>query len=693
MPGRNSYYKRKLYFSTQDRILLHLLDYVGNEGEFNQPDGMTQFGIADAIALGRSTVSKAIRRLARERIVKSARAHVPSGTLRRTTYFLTDPGVALANRRKIEIEEDLVLFRDNGTERRLRMSQLPALLPEYATLLDVACHVSEGVFDVATFHGRRRQKFVDLTDPLPRLRYFFGRDRELAAMDEWAASPDTRVLVITGITGIGKTTLLSRKLDDWRDQRNVLFHRIMEWTTLRNVVAQLGEFLTRVSRKQLAQYLESEAAIDLEQVVSILRSDLRGLSGLLVYDDYHNAEGGIRNFFYAVRAALETIPEVKLVVAGRSVPPFYDRRDVKVKGTVRELPLEGLDPASGEKILQVRNLALPPDAVVALLRRTAGHPLFLELVDPQAAEAADIHKYLEEELFSRITDVEAKVLTVASVFRYPTPADALFVDDSVDAATLRGLLDQSLLREVSARVYEVHDVVRTFFVSMMTPQERRRYHRWAAHFIVSHPEPDYLEAIHHFSQAEEIASAARLTVKEGRAILRSGRSQELLHLLEGLLPSVEDPAHAAELRLLKAHVLNVRGEVDDAVLLYREILRLPDELALQPKVAEAHRYLGDILRRSGETTEAQEHLDIALRSFRALDLRGGQAEVLLSTGTLAEDLADLPRAERMYERATALAHTAGLPELEVECHIAFARLQAARGDLTEALDRKTRALE
>ncbi len=66
---------------------------------------------------------------------------------------------------------------------------------------------------------------------------------------------------------------------------------------------------------------------------------------------------------------------------------------------------------------------------------------------------------------------------------------------------------------------------------------------------------------------------------------------------------------------------------------------------------------------------------------------------MLSTGLLAEDLADLPRAERMYERATALAHTAGLPELEVECHIAFARLQAARGDLTEALDRKTRALE
>ncbi|MBI4416203.1 MAG: winged helix-turn-helix domain-containing protein, partial [Euryarchaeota archaeon] len=92
MPGRGQYryYKRKLYFSTTDRILLHLLDYVGYEGEVTQPDDLTQFGIADAIALGRSTVSKAIRRLVRQGLVKSARAHVPSGKLRRTVYVLTE---------------------------------------------------------------------------------------------------------------------------------------------------------------------------------------------------------------------------------------------------------------------------------------------------------------------------------------------------------------------------------------------------------------------------------------------------------------------------------------------------------------------------------------------------------------------------------------------------------------------------
>ncbi len=80
-----------------------------------------------------------------------------------------------------------------------------------ATLLDVACHVSEGVFNATTFQARRGQKFVDLTDRLPRLRYFFGRDEELAAMDAWLASPTERVLVISGITGIGMTGMVKPK--------------------------------------------------------------------------------------------------------------------------------------------------------------------------------------------------------------------------------------------------------------------------------------------------------------------------------------------------------------------------------------------------------------------------------------------------------------------------------------------------
>ena len=705
MPGRSTAYQRKLYFTTEDRILLHLLDYVGYEGEISQPDEVTQFGIADAIRLGRSTVSKSIRRLMVDKLVRSHRAHVPSGDLRRTVYFLTDTGSSRANRRKLEIEEDVVLFRDkDGTERRLKVAQIPKLVPEYATLLDVAAHVAEGVFDLRTYEARQ-QRFVDLTDRLPRLRYFFGRAEEVAAMEAFLASPSARVLVITGITGIGKTTLLSRELEAWRGSRHLSFHRVMEWTTLRNVAQHLAEFLTRLSRKQLVQYLEAHdrpepangppgREIDIEQIASILAADLRDVPAVLVYDDCQNAAPPIRNFFLALRTVLETIEGPKLIVAGRSVPPFYDRREVRVKGVVQELSLGGLDLASSEQLLQARNLSLPPEALDNLYRQTAGHPLFLELVDAETAvEGADIHKYLEEELFSRITDVEAKVLTIASVFRYPVQVDGLFVDDSIDSATIRGLTEQSLLREVSPRVYDVHDVVRAFFLSMMTPRDRRRYHRWAAQFYVSRIKGDPLEALHHFTEAEEFTSAARVAVREGRGILAGGRSEELLRLLEQLIPAVEDPAQSAELQLLKALALAVRGEVDPAARLYAEILALPADAALQPKAAEAQRALGDLLRRQSRFEEAQAHLEVALRLYRELGDREGQAETFLSLGTLAENASDVSRAERNYERSLALAEALGKKGLEARLHLAFARVHDLRGEHEAGLARKQKALE
>ena len=694
MPGKRYAHLRKLYFITEDRILVHLLDYIGREGELSQPDDITQFGIAGAIGLGRSTVSKAIRRLEGQGFITAQRAHVPAGKLRRTVYLLTVAGTSKAKHRRLEIEEDAIAFRDaQGVDRRLRVGEVPRLLPEYASLLDVMAHVARGVFDAATYEPQRRQRFVDLTDAVPRLRYFFGRVAELAAMDAFLASPSARVLVIQGITGIGKTTLLSRKIEGWRGTHHILFHRVMEWTTLRNVLQRIAELLTRVGKKDLSHYLEAKPTADIEEVVSIIAGGLAGAPAVLVYDDVQNAERPIQTLFTGLRAALDGVAGVKLIVAGRRIPPFYDRRDVRVRGTVHEMPLAGLDLESSAQLLDVRNLALARDETEALHRLTRGHPLFLELVDSGSlSQAKDVHKYLEEELLARITDAEAKVLTIASVFRYPVHADGLFADDAVHAATVRGLVDQSLLREVASHVYEVHDALRMFFHELMTPIERRRYHRWAAQFLLSRPDGDSLEALYHLVEGEETTGAARLAVKDGRAILRNGRSEELLRLLERLLPTVEDLAQSAELRLLKAHILNVRGELDQAVGLYGEILLLPDEPALQIKVAEAHRFLGDILRRQNRQDEAEQHLEAALRLYRSLQSESGQAESLLSMGQLAEDRADYARAEKSYEKAIEIAHELHMDALEADLHDAFSRILVPRGDFTGALDRKQRGL-
>src|SRR3990170_1450746 len=686
------YYKRKLHFKTPGRILLHLLNYVGSEGEITLPDDLTQFGIADAIGLGRTTVSKVIRRLIKEGAIRSRRAHVPSGSLRRTVYVLTDAGVGMANARKREIEEEVVRFRDGpGSEQNLRMGDVPNLLPGYATFLQVAKHVSEGVFDLSTFRPDRG-KWVDFTERMPRLRYFFGREGELAAADDWLEDPDGRVLVITGLAGIGKTTLLSRKLDDWRDRRHLFFQRIQPWTTLRHVTLPLSEFLTRLSRKALAQYVEATQTTDIEQVVEILRADLDGVPAVLVYDDYQNAEPAVRDLFLALRATLETMSGPKVVVAGRHVAGFYDRRDLRVKRLVREIELDGLDPVSAGQLIETRNVRLPATDLKSLLERTGGHPLFLELADLGGGTGIeDIHRYLNEELLSRITDKEAQVLTLASVFRGPVPADALYEEDGVEASTIRGLVEQSLLREVSMKVFDVHDLIRSFLLEMATRKDRRRFHRMAARFYLSATEPNALEALFHLVEANEFTTAARLAVKDGPQILK-GETQEMLAVLDRLLPHVEDPSQAVELRLLKAQALDYRGEPDGAIQIYLELIQTTNPSGFERKIAEARHRLGDIYRRLRERTAAEEHLEEGLRLYRAGRDTSGEAEVLAALGILFEDRGEFAKAERSYERSRTLARRLGMREVEAELEVATARLLALRGDLQGSLERKRHAL-
>src|SRR3989304_1052218 len=107
MPGKRYAHLRKLYFITEDRILVHLLDFIGREGELSQPDDITQFGIAGAIGLGRSTGWKG--------------------------------------------------------GRRLGVGERPRPLPEYASLPDVMAPVARGVFAAASYKPLLRLRLVDLT--------------------------------------------------------------------------------------------------------------------------------------------------------------------------------------------------------------------------------------------------------------------------------------------------------------------------------------------------------------------------------------------------------------------------------------------------------------------------------------------------------------------------------------------------
>ena len=685
-----SHYKRKMYFTREDRILLHLLQFVGYERQVERPDELTQFGIADATDLGRSTISKSLRLMMRNGVITGRRAHVPSGRLRRTTYLLTERGIALAKARQDEIEKELILVRgEDGSTRRLPLKEISRQLPKYASTTEVVVHVSQGVFDMASFiKGREKTpRFVDFTERVPRLRYFFGRTDDLREVDRWVDSRDSKFLALTGLPGIGKTTMLVRRLEDWRERTSLFWYRLMEWSTARNVLNRLAEFLDRLDRKQLSHYLAAGGEMDLEEVSRLLEQDLGKLNAILIFDDCHKASEEIQHLLFALKVVLDNISGPKVIVAGRRVPSFYDRRDVKVNDVVKEIEIGGLDKVSSGRLLQVRSVEVSRQTLDAIYATTKGHPLFLELIDPaRGTRNSDIVRYLEEDLVARLASDELAILEAASVFRYPVPPGALFYGQEADMGSLRSVVDQWLLRETSLNRYEIHDLLKEFFSGRLAPARRKRCEALAARYYLScDTEADTLEAVYHLFEAGEPAVAAELLAAKGQAISKKGHSEELRAMLDRVGQVKLPSTMKLSLALLKGDVVASLGDWTSAIDVYATAARTAERERDLARRAEALRSLGDLYLRRKERKKATEAFKTSLSLFKTLgDLKGVSA-VHFGLGTLYEEEGSLDKALKHYRRAARLVKENGDQEGVARYLSAYAGILESKGEYDKAI--------
>ncbi len=692
---RVSYYKKKFFFSIRERILLHLSEYTMYENELEAPDELTQFGIADIVLAGRSTCSKLLQEMEDQGLLYGRRAHVPSGKIRRTVYFLTPRGQMQANKVRRKVEETVVNVRGRtGELRKLKVVDIPAEVPAYASLVDVVCHISRGVFDIRSFAERmqvRRQR-VSYLNAMPRLRHFFDREKELKTIGDWLKSPEQKVVILHGLPGVGKTTLAGNVVTGLREKGSVFWYGFHEWSTVRNVVHEIGEFLARLNKKDLLMYAETHEVLDEAEVFFLLEKNIRGLKAVMVFDDYDKAGGKLDDFFSTFKEILERSDGPNLIVSSRTVPKFYDRRDVRVKHLVEEIPLEGLDREGAHTLLTLKNI--PESEVDRIYARTRGHPLFMELIQgPDVADAKDVDRFLEEELASRLLDVENRVLSLASVFRRPVHADALFLDDDVDFVVITSLSDQSLLKESAPKVYDVHDLVRSFFYGRLSPTKRKRYHRWAARFYGSRGTPDDLiEAQYHLLQAGNVEAAARSAIEYGRTILGSGYLEEFTRILEALNGEEVREDRKAELRILEAHIVNVQGVWDRALSLYTSVIEDAKRLERLRLEAEARRCTAEIFLNRGDYEAAEAELQRSLRIYSDVNDLDGQAEVHYSLGFLRNVSSEFMEAYRSFRTGMRLVLKTGNEAITAKLLYAFGVNYGHRGNYKKSVSYKMRAM-
>ena len=108
----------------QERIFLHLSDYVDHTDKVEVPFALSQMGIANAVSIARSNVPRAISGMKEAGHLVERQAHVTGVSRKRKAYFLTDEGAKVADEIWSRISENKVrVIHSDGRSESSTLAQ------------------------------------------------------------------------------------------------------------------------------------------------------------------------------------------------------------------------------------------------------------------------------------------------------------------------------------------------------------------------------------------------------------------------------------------------------------------------------------------------------------------------------------------------------------------------------------------
>lgn len=704
---------RKSLLTARERVLVHLLPMQKFAQDANVPRSVTQDGIAEAVDVGRNNVAKILQELEDEKLIEVSTRHVKGLPSVRKVYFLTHDGFETAKSLKNEMESLKIKVIDlKGEVHEDEVGKLASYIPGNYSFLELAKGIERGVFDCRYFHEskvKEERRFVDFTDKKPAVHTFFGREKEMKVLMDLITSDSPKAAVIFGIPGIGKTTLIAKFAQEVRDRTNVFWLKVHEWVNVKGLLRPLAEFLSQSGKKNLEWYLGQTESPNVGEVLQILTNDLRNVPTLLIFDDVQKGEEAVKDLVRAIMEVLEDMQSVRLVCATRDLPLFYSRSLV-VQNKVREIQLEGLDKESCVKMLKARSI--PDDQMQQLIKITEGHPLFLELIeDVKSALGKNIRMFIDQEVISKLDVAEKRIMNVAAVFRYPVIIDAFFIteeemrkdlhgediglediDYTISYETVDSLLAKSILHESIGRTIGMHDLLREFTYSRLTPRQKTMYHRAASKFYIQDSSlSSQVEALYHCIMGKELSKAVEIAAGRGAEIVRRGYSNQFAPLLEKLLeePSIKE---REELLLLHADVMDLRGEYEKAVMEYCEAIKLIPPESEKRLLADIHRKIGAIELKRSRYDRSMESLTLALTMATESGDPLTLAEVHYDLGGVYERRGLYELAMENFRSAEKFAEKAGNRTALGRALYGHGRVRAGLSDFERAVDLKKSSL-
>jgi DNA-binding CsgD family transcriptional regulator len=332
-----------------------------------------------------------------------------------------------------------------------------------------------------------------------------GRQAELAALTVLASTPDTRMVLVDGDAGVGKTRLVKAFADG------------VDATVL------TGGCLQFEADIPYAPFVEALPAAFAASTDGDRASQYRGIADaitsagrvVLVIEDLHWADAATRDLLLYLHRALASAPVLMIVTSRTDEVPAHHPVATLLAELARSphtdrLHLPPLDRAGVAALAAaVLGAAPPAELVDTLLTRAEGNPFFTEEL---LAAGNTVPRTVREIIRTRLARLSApaqRLARLASVVGRTVPHDlvASLVPDSDLHTALRELIDHGQLVIVEPDAYAFrHALIHESLYRELLPGERRQAHAAVARCLAARPElavSPAAELAHHWDAAGE----------------------------------------------------------------------------------------------------------------------------------------------------------------------------------------------
>ncbi|WP_048152460.1 helix-turn-helix domain-containing protein [Palaeococcus ferrophilus] len=434
--------------------------------------------------------------------------------------------------------------------------------------------------------GREEEYTLPLEEERPSVGVFVGREEEIEELQNRREA----VLVVYGIAGIGKTTLVAKAFP------RAFWHHVTGTEGVEHFFWRAGMFLQSLGRGELIEYLRT-GGNDEKTILELLKEGVENTNATIAVDDLHqcNDEG----FFRVLRFLARRMRRGKIVVTSRIKPPLG------VEG-VFYLRLRGLRPEEAYNLALLRKGSITPGEFAEAYRITKGHPLALNLLFESTARGEawgreNFFEFLFEEVYRSLSEPERSLLGIMSLFNDPIEYEALkrlYPGRGLFPA-LHSLLNRGLVERIGEG-YAVHDLVRSFAreTSSLSPGD---YYLSYADYLLEKDSPEaFLRA---FRYVVRVNAAERFKELTG---IRLRRFREVVvefpkTYMKILQEAEDNPYIEAE----KAEIEFQRGLFEKAE---ERWLRVKDALGGIQK-ANVLTFLADLYLEKEEIEKAREYLE------------------------------------------------------------------------------------